>query len=135
MRLLLAGHTDVPIAKHAGEHLYERMLAQGIEIHEYQPQVLHAKLIVLDDVVYVGSCNLDKRSLMINYELLVRLDWPTLADEARERFTEALQHSLRIDADEWRAGTLLQRLRRRIAYWLLSRLDPVIANRKLKYLV
>ena len=45
----------------------------GVEIYEYQPQILHAKLVVIDDRVYVGSANFDQRSFHINYELVVRL--------------------------------------------------------------
>ena len=77
--LLLAGKSDVPVARYAAEHLYTTMMEGGAELYEYQPQVLHAKLILMDDIVYVGSCNLDRRSLDINFELLLRLEWPELA--------------------------------------------------------
>lgn len=135
VRLLLAGRTDVPIAKQAGEHLYGKLLSRGVRIYEYQPQVLHAKLLVLDDVLYIGSCNLDRRSLHINYELLVRLKWPELANDARRLFSEAVKHSVRIAPTPWQASRgLWQRLRTRMAYWLLARVDPLIANRKLRFL-
>ena len=50
----------------AGRSLYRRLLLKaGVEIfHEHQPQILHAKLIIVDGVVYVGSSNLDPRSLL-----------------------------------------------------------------------
>lgn len=133
-RLLLAGPTDVPLSKLASEHLYPKLLAHGIAVHEYQPQVLHAKLLVIDDVVYVGSCNLDRRSLHINYELLVRLEWPELAADARRMFVDDLRHSVRL-APTWSASRgWWQRLRSRLAYWLLARVDPLIARRKLRTL-
>jgi cardiolipin synthase A/B len=135
VRLLLAGRTDVPIAKRAGEHLYPRLLKRGVRIYEYQPQVLHAKLLIMDDILYIGSCNLDRRSLHINYELLVRLKWPELADDARRLFDAATKHSRPIEhgkcpvsAGRW------QRLRARFAYWLVARVDPLIANRRLHLL-
>lgn len=135
VRLLLAGRTDVPIAKRAGEHLYRRLLKRGVRIHEYQPQVLHAKLLVMDDVLYIGSCNLDRRSLHINYELLVRLRWAELADDARRLFSEAMQHSARIEADNCPPSSgRWSRLRARFAFWLLARIDPLIAVRKLRLL-
>ena len=65
------------------------------QLYEYQPQVLHAKLILMDDIVYVGSCNLDRRSLNINYELLLRLEWPELAAQGRTLFEGALAYSRR----------------------------------------
>jgi cardiolipin synthase len=135
VRLLLAGRTDVPIAKRAGEHLYRRLLERGVQIWEYLPQVLHAKLLVIDDVLYIGSCNLDRRSLHINYELLVRLKWSELADDARRLFGEAMEHSAQIEAANCRpcAGRW-SRLRARFAFWLLARIDPLIAVRKLRLL-
>lgn len=134
VQLLLAGRTDVPVAKLAAEHLYPRLLDAQVEIHEYQPQVLHAKLVVIDDVVYVGSCNLDKRSLQINYELLVRLDWPELAAEARRIFLDDLRHARRVLPARSGAAPWWRRIKSRLAYFLLSRVDPFVASAKLRAL-
>ena len=130
VRVLLAGQTDVPLARYAAERFYRRLFRRKVEIHEYQPQILHAKLVVIDDVVYVGSCNLDRRSLRINYELLLRLHWPELAADAREWFDRSLQHAPLVVPREWKAGrSLWRRLRSRLAWFLLARVDPLIARR------
>ena len=73
MRVLLAGKSDVPLMQLASRSLYRRLVNRGIEIWEYQPQVLHAKLIVVDDLVFVGSSNLDPRSLRIDFEIMLRI--------------------------------------------------------------
>lgn len=133
VQVLLAGTSDVPVARYAAEHLYGRMLAGGAQLFEYQPQVLHAKLLVLDDVVYVGSCNLDRRSLDINHELLLRLVWPELAAQARELFALALAHSRALSRAQWsHRRRWWARLRSRLAYWLLTRVDPLLARRRLR---
>jgi cardiolipin synthase A/B len=129
-RILLAGKTDVPLARYAAERFYRRLFRRGIHIHEYQPQVLHAKVVIVDDVLYAGSCNIDRRSLEINHELMLRLEWPELATDARNWFEAALQHAPVVDPQQWRAQrTLWQRLRSRFAYLLLGRLDPLLARR------
>ena len=129
VQLILAGRSDVALSQLAGRRLYQRFLRAGAEIYEYQPQVLHAKLSIVDDAVYVGSSNLDMRSLQINYELLVRVADPQLVDGARELFAGMLAVSRRIDPRTWaEARTLWDRLRERWAYWLLARLDPLIAR-------
>jgi cardiolipin synthase len=133
--LLLAGRSDVPVARYAAEHLYGRMLAGGARLYEYQPQVLHAKLFIVDDTVYVGSCNLDRRSLSVNYELLLRLEWPELAAHARSLFAGALGHSREVPADSWRRRRhWWEGLRARAAYWLMTRIDPLLARRRLRSL-
>ena len=133
VQLLLAGKSDVPVARYAAEHLYGAMLSGGAQLYEYQPQVLHAKLILMDDTVYVGSCNLDRRSLNVNYELLLRLEWPELAASGRALFADALEHSRAVPAGQWRARRRWwERLRSRAAYWLLTRIDPLLARRRLR---
>jgi len=133
VQLLLGALTDVPVARYAAEHLYGRILAGGAQLFEYQPQVLHAKLLVLDDTVFVGSCNLDRRSLNINYELLLRLVWPQLATQARELFAGSLLHSRAVPAAQWQARRhWWERWRSRAAYWLMTRVDPLLARRRMR---
>jgi cardiolipin synthase len=135
VQLLLAGRSDVPVARYAAEHLYARMLAGGARLYEYQPQILHGKLLVMDDTVYIGSCNLDRRSLNINYELLLRLHWPQLAAQGRELFAGSLAHSREVAGLSWRSRRhWWERLRARAAYWLLTRIDPLLARRRLRSL-
>ena len=135
IQLVLAGKSDVPVARYAAEHLYSTMMEGGAELYEYQPQVLHAKFILMDDIVYVGSCNLDRRSLDINFELLLRLEWPELAAQGRVLFESALALSRRVPAERWDARRRWwERLRSSLAYWLLTRVDPLLARRPLRSL-
>jgi len=131
VRLILAGKSDVAVSQLAGQSLYRRLLKANIEIYEYQPQILHAKLFIIDDTVYVGSSNLDHRSLNINYELLVRFEGKDFADRARMVFKGQLGHSRRITIEEWRKSrSLWQRIKQHWAYFLLARIDPYIARRQ-----
>ena len=131
VQLILPGKSDVPLAQLAAQSLYRQFLKRGVEIYEFQPQILHAKLIIVDDVVYVGSSNLDKRSLRINYELMLRMDHRELADEARAIFAGDLQQCHRIELAEWsQSHPLWLRLKRRLAYYLLVRIDPNLARRQ-----
>src|ERR1051326_2069427 len=127
VQLILAGKSDVSVSQLAAESLYRRLLKAGIEIYEYQPQVLHAKLLILDDLVYIGSSNLDPRSLHINYELMIRFRNADFAAQAREVFQTNLKHCQAITLDNWsRSSSLWRRLKQHWAYLLLVRLDPYI---------
>lgn len=129
VRLLLAGKSDVQVSQLAARSLYRRLLRAGIQIFEYQPQVLHAKLAVIDNVVYVGSANLDQRSLNINYELMVRFDSGEMAAEAKDIFETRLRHGRMISQEQWKASrTWWSRLKQHWAYFLLVRIDPYIAR-------
>jgi cardiolipin synthase len=133
VQLILAGQSDILVSQLAARSLYRRLLKAGVEIYEYQPQVLHAKLILSDGVVYVGSSNLDIRSLNLNYELMLRLEDKTVAVEARGIFDRLLKHSRRIELHQWRESqTFWQRWQNHWAHFLLTRIDPLVALRQFR---
>jgi cardiolipin synthase A/B len=135
VELILPGKSDVLLSQLAGQSLYRRLLRAGVKIYEYQPQVLHAKLLIVDEVVYVGSANLDPRSLDLNYELMVRFDESPMAEQARTLFAETRQHCREVTRKEWRRSrTIWRRLKQRWAYWLLVHIDPYLARRQWRLL-
>jgi cardiolipin synthase len=135
VQLLLAGKSDVLVSQLAGRSLYHRLLKAGVEIYEYQPQILHAKLVLADGIAYVGSSNLDIRSLNLNYELTLRFADKTIAAEAQEIFENALKHSRRIELSAWRKSqTFWSRWKNHWAHFLLARIDPFVALRQFRTL-
>jgi cardiolipin synthase A/B len=135
VQLILAGKSDVRLSQLASQRLYRAFLRRGVEIYEYQPQILHSKLFIVDEQAYVGSSNLDARSLNINYELLVRTTDPAVVQEARVIFGEVLALSRKVELKAWRRSrTLWTRLREEWAYFILARVDPWWARGRAKYL-
>jgi cardiolipin synthase len=131
VQLILPGKSDVLVSQLAARSLYRRFLKAGVEIYEYEPQILHAKMIIIDDAVYVGSANLDQRSLQINYELMIRFESREIVGQARDVFSKNLNHSVPITRESWRKSrTFWRRLKQRWAYFLLVRVDPYIARRQ-----
>ncbi|HEX7861333.1 MAG TPA: phospholipase D-like domain-containing protein [Verrucomicrobiae bacterium] len=135
VRLVLAGKSDVKLSQLASRYLYRSLLRAGVQIYEYQPQILHTKLYLFDDIFYVGSANMDKRSLLVNYELLVRVKEQALAEYGRAFFEKTLENCTRITAAEWRAShTLWSRMKEQWAYFVLSKLDPYLTQLQLEVL-
>ena len=132
VRLILAGKSDIRVSKLATQRLYKMLLKKGVEIYEYQPQVLHAKLFIIGKHAYVGSSNLDARSLNINYEVLVRVSEPDVVAGGMEIFEEVLKHCRRIDPATWRSSrSLWTKIMEDWAYFLLARVDPYLARKRL----
>jgi cardiolipin synthase len=70
IRVVIAGPSDVMIAKHAERWLYDWLLRHNIELFEYQPTVLHGKLAICDEkLVTVGSYNINNISTYASIEL------------------------------------------------------------------
>ena len=69
----------------------------------------------------------------MNYELLVRLQDPVEAARARQIFEERRKQCHEITRDHWkRSWSLWGRLKQRWAYFLLVRVDPLVARWQLR---
>ena len=93
IRLLLPGpHIDSETVRIASKREWGRLLAEGVEIHVYQPTMLHVKLLVVDNfMVSVGSTNFDIRSFRLNDEASLNVYHRGFA----ERMTATFEHDLR----------------------------------------
>ncbi|OGW40380.1 MAG: hypothetical protein A2X58_04540 [Nitrospirae bacterium GWC2_56_14] len=131
VRLLFSRKSDVPMARWAARGLYGRLLRAGIEVWEYLPTMLHAKLAIVDHTVIAGSANLDIRSGRINFELVAVVHDPAIAEQARSNFEDDLKQSERISLAQWRARPWIQKGKERISYWLLARADIFAARAEL----
>lgn len=134
VQILLPGCCDVLLAQYAARGHYTRLLRAGVQIYEYNAAVLHTKCYIVDDLVYVGSANLDLRSLTINYEVLLRTEDAALAAEGRAIFEADLGRSDRILKEEWVKRPWWKRMLESLAGTILVRLDLQIAMRQLSRL-
>ena len=118
VRLLLQGKVDYRLAGLAAQVLYDELLAEGVEIHEYTAAFLHAKTCVVDDDwATVGSSNIDPLSLLLNLEAnLVVRDGP-FADDLARRFDQAMADSRHVTVAPFRKGPLAV-LRRGFVAWV-----------------
>ncbi len=98
--LLLAGRSDVPLARTGTTRLYRKLLEAGVEIREWTRSVHHAKVAVVDgQKVLMGSFNLDPYSLA-NLESLVEIDDGETAGAARKWFEERAALARRVLPEE-----------------------------------
>ncbi len=128
VRLLFPQKSDIPVARWAAMGLYGRLLRSGVEVWEYTPTMMHAKLAIVDDTVIAGSANMDIRSGRINYELVAVVADPELAARARRDFEEDLKESVRVRLSEWKKRPVTQKLMERVSYCLLARADVFFAR-------
>ncbi len=70
VEVILAGLSDISVSKNAERYLYNWMLKKGIDIYEYQPTILHAKVAVYDGTwATIGSYNVNNISAHASLEL------------------------------------------------------------------
>lgn len=103
VRLLLPGpHTDHPGVRHAGRRYYSKLLAAGVRIFEYQPRFLHAKILLCDTWVSIGSSNIDRWNFSWNLEANQEAEDHALAEQVAALFEADFTHSRELFAGEWR---------------------------------
>ena len=129
-RIITAAKSDNHATIAAARYTYKNLLRRGVEIFEYLPTKLHTKLVVLDDVVHIGSSNFDIRSLYLNLEMMLRVDDPDFAMMMRNYFEQELGASERItpELNRKRSG-LLTRLIQAISFFLVTTADYTLTRR------
>lgn len=113
VEILLPGpHTDQRACQLAGRHHYGRLLDAGVEINEYQPTMMHAKIITVDGLAaLIGSTNFNRRSMDHDEEVMLAvLDEEFTAGLDRD-FDADLKHSAPIDPARWNRRAIRQRVR------------------------
>ena len=129
-RLVTAAKSDNDATIAAARFTYRRLLARGVEIFEYTATKLHTKLVVLDDVVHIGSSNLDIRSLYLNMELMLRVADGEFAQLMRSYFEGELEQCVQITSElHKRRATLLNRIRWAFSFFLVTSLDYGVTRR------
>lgn len=116
VRLLLPNHlTDAAIVRWAGQAYYRSLLEAGVRIYEYQPTMIHAKMLVVDGVwSVVGSANMDIRSKELNQEGVIGILDVGFGREVRETFLADLRHAREITREEWNRRGWLARCNERL---------------------
>ena len=125
VRLLLQGRYEYFMQYHAARPVYGPLLEAGVEIHEYAPSFLHAKVAVVDALgdrpwATVGSSNLDPLSLLLAREANVVVEDTAFARDLRQRLVHAMQHAgRRMDPARYAGRPLRQRVLDRLAFGLM----------------
>jgi len=123
VRLLLPGPiTDHPAVRYAGRRFYYSLLRSGVRIFEYQPRFLHAKALLCDQWVSLGSCNLDRWNLRWNLEGNQEVDDAPFAAHVRSLFETDFELSEECLRETWH----LRPWFRRWQEWFWGRVDALL---------
>jgi cardiolipin synthase A/B len=129
-RVMTASKSDNTATISAARFTYPGLLRKGVRVYEYEPSRLHTKLILIDDLVYIGSANFDMRSLFLNLEIMLRIDDPAFAAHVRAYIDREIADSkeqLLADYTGWR--TWVAKGRRALSYFVVAVMDYNVARR------
>jgi cardiolipin synthase len=106
VRILLPGkHIDSETVRIASKAHWEPLLEAGVEIYEYQPTMMHNKVLIVDrEMVSVGSTNFDPRSFRLNDEASLNVYDRAFAEQMSAVFEEDLKATQRYTLEMWRGA-------------------------------
>lgn len=117
VRILVPQKSDVPLVQMACRSYYEELLQGQVRIFEYQPAILHAKMLLFDDDwAMVGSANVDIRSFRLNFEASCFMEGPEINAALADLFERDLRQAVEVRLSDVRAQSRWTRIRHAAAH-------------------
>ena len=111
VHLVLSKHANQLITQFAQRSYYDDLLEAGIEIHLYHPHFLHAKLLTIDDeIVLVGSTNMDIRSFALNAEINLLIYDRKVVESVKKIQESYFANSELLTLEAWRRRSALAKI-------------------------
>lgn len=108
VRIILPSVSDVFFMPWTAAVFYRSLLEHGVRVYEYQPAILHAKTLIIDDWMTVGSSNLNSRSLFHDLEADYVLGCPKTRAALEASFLENLEASRPVSPADYASRPLWQ---------------------------
>lgn len=120
--LLVPGKkSDHLLTRSSSRREYGRLLEAGASIFEYQPAMIHAKVLLIDGVWgVVGSTNFDNRSFGLNDEVNLAVRGEAFVERLESDFVKDLANSERVTLEKWRRRPVVERAPELLG-WVLDR--------------
>jgi cardiolipin synthase A/B len=109
--IIFPARNDSRIVSAASRSYYADLLAAGVKVYEYSGGLLHTKSLTVDgEVTLIGSANMDRRSLDLNYENNILVHDTDLTAAVRARQQEYIDRSSPVTAEAVAAWSMTRRL-------------------------
>ena len=122
VRILLPHRSDIQLMSWANRAFYPVLLSSGVRIFEYLPTILHAKVVMIDQWMTLGSSNRNHRSLLHDLEVDVIITQKQSQDSLLNQFEKDLSVSEEMTLEKWKQRPLISRVLDRfilyLKYWL-----------------
>lgn len=111
VRIMIPGQNDSHMLQYASYSYITQCLKAGIKVYKYNPGMLHAKSIIIDeDIVIAGSTNFDYRSFENNFECSLIVYDKAFNRQMRDIFFEDIKNCTKLSFPKWRKRPLSQRM-------------------------
>jgi cardiolipin synthase len=122
IQVIVAGKSDVPLAKHAERYMYRWLLKRNIKLYEYTKSVLHGKMATRDKKwVTIGSYNVNDISAYASVELNIDVNEVEFATQVQEKLEAVIKNDcVLVTFEEFnKKYNIFQRVIQYCSYWLV----------------
>ncbi len=111
VRILVPRKNDLKLIGAASRSYYPGLLDVGVRIFEYGPRMVHAKTLVVDNMLaLVGTANVDNRSFRLNFEVGVACYNSYVCEQLVAAFEDDLASATEVTAEMVAEYSRLRRL-------------------------
>lgn len=110
VRIILPKKSDARVTLYSTFSYIDQMLKAGIKVYFYEPGFIHSKIVVTDDIAFLGSANMDFRSFEQNFELNAIMYDQKVADEMVDIFMDDIASSNEIIKEKWATRSIRQKI-------------------------
>ncbi|MBR9911894.1 MAG: phosphatidylserine/phosphatidylglycerophosphate/cardiolipin synthase family protein [Gammaproteobacteria bacterium] len=121
VKLIVPAHSDISLLPFLTATYYADLLNAGVKVYEYQPAMIHAKAVIIDDLHLIGSTNFNHRSFLHDLELDIQLHLPDSKQTLRQWFMQDIKDSIEVTAKSHRysfTARLIGWCAKLIRYWV-----------------
>jgi cardiolipin synthase A/B len=113
VRVVVPGqYTDIKAVRYSGRGNYRKLLEAGVRLYEFQPTMLHAKVMMVDDIwCSIGSINFTSRSMRSNAEANVAIYDTQFAEQLRTNIETDMARCEPITLEQWKHRGLGERIK------------------------
>lgn len=111
VRVLIPEYSNHILADWVARPFFGELIRAGVEIWLYQHAMVHSKTMTVDGVwSTVGTANIDRLSLMGNYELNLQIRSPEYAQQLERIFENDLTTARLLTLEEWESRPFLVKI-------------------------
>ena len=116
VHLVLPSRSNLFVTNLAQQSYYTELLESGVKIHLYRPHFLHAKhMSVDDDVILIGSSNIDIRSFALNAEVSLMIYDAAVMAQLRQIQDRYIVDSQMLTREAWDERSVIAKTSQNIA--------------------
>lgn len=130
VQIMVSAKSDIPVTPRIVEYTVSRLMDCGAHVFVYEGGFHHSKVMMVDSCFsFVGSANLNSRSLTFDYECNLLVDDVYSTKQLQDIFeNDKLTRCFRLTPERWQRYPRWQRFKG----WLFHFLTPFVENRPLK---